>query len=228
MPRTGSALPVIVLSGLAFEAKIAAGEGIISLCGVGSGALHERLIDLAERGCSGIISFGTAGGLAPTLKPGDCVLAEAVVDGFQRWNSDAAWLNALHGALPDAWCGVLYGVSQPVASSAAKQRLWEESGALAVDMESHWAAQVAQRYGVPFAACRVIIDPAQRSLPLSATAGLQPDGRTAILPILRVLAAHPGELTALLTLACDARVARNSLKQVRQSVGSYFAKPSGH
>ncbi|MFI4941142.1 MAG: phosphorylase [Burkholderiales bacterium] len=228
MPQPESALPmlpVLVVSGLGFEAQIAAGEGIVSVCGVGSASLASRLASVAAQGCSGILSFGTAGGLAPTLAPGDCVLADTIVDGAQHWNSDAAWLNALHSLLPKARRGALAGVTQPVISSAAKEHLWKESGALAVDMESHWAVQVAQRYNVPFAACRVIVDPAQRSLPSSATAGLQPDGRTAILPVLRALAAHPGELAALLALALDARVARNSLKRIRASVGVRFAKP---
>jgi hopanoid-associated phosphorylase len=228
MPQPASALPVLpvlVISGLGFEAKIAAGEGIVSVCGIGSASLALQLVSLAAQGCSGILSFGTAGGLAPTLVPGDCVLADTIVDGARCWNSDAAWLDALHALLPDAQRGTLAGVAQPLSSSAAKKHLWKESGALAVDMESHWAVQVAQRYNVPFAACRVIVDPAQRSLPSSATAGLQPDGRTAILPVLRALAAHPGELAALLKLALDARVARNSLKRIRASLGVRFAKP---
>jgi hopanoid-associated phosphorylase len=220
-----STLPLLSLSGLDFEARIAASEGVIAVCGVGSAALAERLAQIAAQGCSGIISFGTAGGLAPTLAPGDCVLAETVIGDAQRWISDAAWLSALHALLPDAQRGAIAGVAQPVTSVAAKQQLWKERDALVVDMESHWGAEVAQRYGVPFAACRVVVDPAQRSLPASATVGLQADGSTAILPILRALAAHPGELPALLKLARDAGAARASLKRIRSKVGARFAVP---
>lgn len=224
MVVTGSALPVVAVSGLAFEAGIAAGEGVICVCGVGSAALATQLAQAATQGCSGIISFGTAGGLAPDLVPGDYVLAETIIDHEQRWDCDAAWAAALHTLLPDARRGALIGVNQPVSSDVAKQRMWRESGALAVDMESHWAAQVAHRLGVPFAACRVIADPAERSLPASALAGLRPDGRTAILPVLRAVAARPGELPALLRLGRDVQTARNSLKRIRTRVGAQFAK----
>ena len=220
-------LPLLALSGLDFEARIAAGDGVIAVCGVGSAALAEQLEQIAARGCSGIISFGTAGGLAPTLVPGDCVLADTVIGNpQQRWATDAKWLSALHARLPHAHLGAIAGVGVPITSVAAKQELWKGSTALAVDMESHWAAQVAQRHGVPFAVCRVVVDPAQRSLPSSATVGLQADGSTAILPILRALAAHPGELPALLKLARDAGAARASLKRIRAELGLRFALPA--
>jgi len=218
-------LPVLALSGLDFEARIAAGTGVVAVCGLGSAALAERLAQVVARGCSGIISFGTAGGLAPQLRPGDCVLAQEVVGPAHRWHSDAVWLAALQALLPQARCGAIAGAAQPVSSVAAKQRLWQDTGALVVDMESYWAAEVAQRYGVPFAACRVVVDPAQRSLPPSATVGLRDDGTTALGPILRALAAHPGELPALLGLARDAGAARASMKQIRARLGAYFALP---
>jgi hopanoid-associated phosphorylase len=227
MQPTTAMLPLLALSGLDFEARIAAGDGVIAVCGVGSAALAERLAQIAARGCSGIISFGTAGGLAPTLQPGDCVLADRVVGNSQHsWATDAKWLSALHALLPQAHLGAIAGVGEPITSVTAKRDLWKGTAALAVDMESHWAAQIAQRHGVPFAVCRVVVDPAQRSLPSSATVGLQADGSTAILPILRALAAHPGELPALLKLARDAGAARASLKRIRARLGLRFALPA--
>jgi hopanoid-associated phosphorylase len=243
---TTAGKPLIILSGLAFEARIAAGtretqkpsppnaqsvSDTIIVCGLGSSVLAQRLSQAAAQGCCGILSFGTAAGLAPMLQPGDCVLAETIIghtetdSGIQRWHTDPAWLAALHAALPHARRGIIAGLTEPIRSAAAKQNLYQTSAALAADMESHWGARIAQQYGVPFAACRVIVDSAQRSLPLSATAGLQPDGRTALLPILRALAAHPAELFALLALARDARAAQISLKKIRAQVGKHFACP---
>jgi nucleoside phosphorylase len=74
---------LIIVVGLAFEARIAAGRGN---CVVSSGDgqhLAARLTAaIAEarstvRDCPGIVSFGVAGGLAPQLRPGDCIIGSA-------------------------------------------------------------------------------------------------------------------------------------------------------
>src|SRR5579872_5516273 len=56
---------VIALVGLAFEARIAAGPGVLVIC---RGRETPDLLRLAiGAGCRSIISFGVAGGLAPEL-----------------------------------------------------------------------------------------------------------------------------------------------------------------
>ena len=60
--------------------------------------------------------------------------------------------------------GGLAGVEQVVAARACKAALRSETGAAAVDMESHIAAAYAAEAGLPFAALRVISDPATRAL----------------------------------------------------------------
>jgi len=226
---------VIAVCGLDFEAAIAAGPGVVTLCGVGSERLAARLETLlaqseaamqgAQRYC-GIISFGTAGGLDPALPPGACVIADKIVTSDGGFPVDAHWLGALLACLPNARQGALAGVNQALTDVADKARLWQSSGALAVDMESHHVARIAQRHGLPFAACRVVVDPAQRSLPSSATVGLRDDGTTAIMPILRALARHPGQLPALIQLARDAGAAKKTLRQVRAQMGVGFAMPT--
>ncbi|MBN3729276.1 hypothetical protein G3N92_34650, partial [Burkholderia sp. Ac-20379] len=63
----------------------------------------------------------------------------------------------------------------------------------------------------------LIVDPAWRTLPPAATAGLRDDGTTAIVPILRELAKQPSQLGALLKLAGDARAAKTALMQARHA-----------
>ena len=223
--------PVIVVCGMAFEAEIAQGPGVVTLCGLGSERLAARLEALLTQGAAagqryrGIISFGTAGGLDPVLPPGACVLASEIVTSDGRLAVDPAWLSALRACLPQATAGALAGVNQPLADAEDKARLWHSSGAHSVDMESHRAGLVAHLHGVPFAACRVVVDPAHRSLPSSATVGLRDDGSTAIMPILRALAAHPGQLPALIRLAADAGAAKRTLRAVRTQIGAAFAVP---
>jgi hopanoid-associated phosphorylase len=222
------AYPVIAVCGLAFEAAIAAGPGVVTLCGLGSERLAARLEDLIVhevRQCRGIISFGTAGGLDPALPPGACVIADEIAIHAERFPVDASWLRSLRACLPEATQGTLAGVNQPMHDAAEKARLWQSSGAYAVDMESHRAALIAQRHRVPFAACRVVLDPAHRTLPAAATAGLRDDGTMALMQILRALATRPGQLSALIRLASDAATAKRALRAVRSHMGVAFAMP---
>jgi hypothetical protein len=52
------------------------------------------------------------------------------------------------------------GQDAPLADPAAKLRLHQSLGTVAVDLESHVAARIATARNLSFAACRVILDPA--------------------------------------------------------------------
>ena len=74
---------VVAVTCLALEAGIARGPGVSVLCNQGSG-LRAALRAAIDRGASGIISFGIAGGLAPELGAGDWVVASGVANGQGR------------------------------------------------------------------------------------------------------------------------------------------------
>lgn len=215
--------PVIAVTGMAFEARIARGAGVDAVYAARADWLERALSQAVSRGCAGIISFGTAGGLAPDLAPGTLVLANVVDGPFGLVATDADWNSRLLAALNGTpvrvrtRLGTLAAVSAPVVGAHEKASLHRAKGALAVDMESHIAGAFAASRGVPFAVCRAIVDPAWRTLPRAATAGLRDDGSTAILPILRELAKQPSQLGALLQLAADARAARTTLVQARHA-----------
>ncbi|WP_126226289.1 phosphorylase [Burkholderia ambifaria] len=216
-------LPVIAVTGMAFEARIARGHGVEAVFAARADRLERALAEATARGCAGIVSFGTAGGLAPDLAPGALVIADAIDGPFGRVQTDPAWSARLVAALHDTpvWArvtrGTMAAVSAPVIGEQEKASLHRAKGALAVDMESHIAAAFAASRGVPFAVCRAIVDPAWRTLPRAATAGLRDDGSTAILPILRELLKQPSQLGPLLQVAGDARAARTTLIQARHA-----------
>ncbi|MDN7958573.1 phosphorylase [Burkholderia orbicola] len=218
-------LPIIAVTGMAFEARIARGEGVEAVFAAQADRLERALTEATSRGCAGIVSFGTAGGLAPDLAPGALVIANAIDGPFGRVETDAGWSTRLVAALHDTpvWArvtrGTIAAVGAPVVSEQDKAALHHAKGALAVDMESHIAAAFAAARGVPFAVCRAIVDPAWRTLPSAATAGLRDDGSTAILPILRELLKQPSQLGPLLQVASDARAARTTLIQARHAFG---------
>ncbi|HSV23682.1 MAG TPA: hypothetical protein VLJ17_11715 [Xanthobacteraceae bacterium] len=111
---------MIIVVGLAFEARIAAGPGMRVVCGGDSRHLSATLAaTIAEArtlfgSCPGIISFGVAGGLAPQLRPGTCVIGSAILSGSNRMPTNQIWSQQLLRTFPDAVSGVLLGVSAPI------------------------------------------------------------------------------------------------------------------
>lgn len=214
---------ILAVCGLKAEAEIAAGEGVTVVCGGGD---QERLAsDLARLapGAAGIISFGVAGGLDPTLEPGDLRVASGVVmaDG-SRYLADAGWASRLSARL-GVPIASFAAVDVPLADVLGKARLFALTGAATVDMESHVAARAAQTAGVPFAALRAVTDPAARSLPHAATVGMRADGSVDLPAILASLTKKPGQLPGLIRTGLDARKAFAALFGGRQLLGPGFA-----
>lgn len=222
---------MIIVVGLAFEARIAAGPGVQVICSGDGRNLVARLTEaIAEsrqlvHGCPGILSFGVAGGLAPHLRPGTCVVGSAVLAGQTRMPISAEWSQKLLQTIPDAVSGMLLGVSAPVANPDEKRALYLNTGAIAVDMESHIVAAVGQAHDLPVAAIRVITDPAKRSLPASAVAAMRPNGTTNIAAMVRSVLKRPLEVPALLQTALDARAARATLVRGRHLLDPTFTVP---
>ncbi|CAH2788387.1 MAG: Adenosylhopane nucleosidase, HpnG [uncultured Caballeronia sp.] len=210
---------------MAFEARIARGPGVESVFAARSDLLEHALSEALARGCSGVISFGTAGGLSPELQPGTLIIASSVSGPFGMLDTDPEWSARLFATFAGTPLearsvrGKMAGVGAPLTGEQQKSSLYRATGALAVDMESHIAGAIATAWGLPFAVCRAIVDPAWRSLPSAATAGLRDDGATTVLPILRELLKEPSQLGALLKIAGAARAARTSLVQARHAMG---------
>lgn len=206
---------MIVVVGLAFEARIAAGSGLPIICSGDGQNLTPDLKRAIAGGCKGLVSFGVAGGLDPRLKPGTCVVGSAIVTGDVRHQTDLTWSQTLLEAMPGAVHGMLAGVDGPVCTPAGKRALNRETGALAVDTESHMVARAAASHGLPMAAIRVVADPAHRALPELALAAVRADGTTDVLAVLRSVMRRPHQLPALLRTALDARAARATLLRGR-------------
>jgi hopanoid-associated phosphorylase len=214
---------VVVVTGMAFEAAIAGSAGVEVLWGAHGAKLERLLADRLRFPCDGVISFGVAGGLDASLAPGAVVVAEHIVDGGNRFDTDPAWGAALREALPWGIGGTVAGVDAALTSVADKQALQCASGALAVDMESHLAARLAEGAHLPFIACRVVLDPAGRTVPPAALAAMGADGRTRLAGLLTSLARDPGQLAGLVRLAHDAALARAALRTARALLGARFS-----
>ena len=209
---------VVAVTCLALEAGIARGPGVSVLCNQSSG-LRAALRAAIAHGASGIISFGIAGGLAPDLIAGDWVVASGVKTGKDVIATDRAWAQRLLELLPNAIHAHVLGVDSVIAGPGEKLQLHDETGAAAVDMESHVAAEIAAEHRIPFAACRVIIDAAHRTLPPAATLGLRLDGTPDVAAVFRSVWRNPGQLPDLARIAFDAHIARRALRAGRKQLG---------
>ncbi len=216
--------PVLIVTGLVQEARIAAGPGMIVICSSSDPQqLRALLATLDPSTFRGVISFGVAGGLDPSLKSGDVVVATEVLSGDTRFLAGLALNEEIIASAAlrrrRVVRGGLAGVEQVIAATACKAALHSETGAAAVDMESHIAAAYAAKAGIPFAALRVISDPATRALPALAKNAIKPNGDIDLRKVLGGLVRNPRTLRALVSTGIDFNRALRSLRGCRGFLG---------
>lgn len=221
-----------VVTGLEAEARWARRGRVIEgaslrivVAGASVQGAEAAAVRLVGEGVAALLSFGLAGGLVPGLRPGDVVVAEAVVTAAgSRCVADPEWVGrVLAAALPRMVPGSIAGADRAVADPRDKAALARATGAVAVDMESHAVAAVAARAGLPFLALRAIADPAERGLPSAALAALDPGGRIRIGRLLAALRRRPGDLALLFRLGRDAARARAALARAADLGPAFLA-----
>lgn len=218
-------MTILVATGLRRERRLLDGPGLRVVAGGGDSRRLEATLDRLAGEARGIISIGIAGGLSPGLRSGHWVVATAVRDDVISIPTDPAWTQRLLGGLPGATAGTIAGVHAIVAEAAQKAVLHRATGASAVDMESHIAGRVAQRFQLPFAAARVVSDAAHQTLPPAARVGMRPDGAIDVSAVLRSLIAEPGQLGALIRTGVDAERSFRSLLRGHRLLGRGLCGP---
>jgi hopanoid-associated phosphorylase len=218
--------PIVAVTGLAREARIASGAGVRAIAGGGRAPALIAALELEiARGARALISFGIAGGLAEDLASGTWIVARSIITPTERWLCDEAWARILAERLPEARIADLAGMDVLITEPDAKRALRRVTGAAAVDTESHIAAAIAAAHRLPFAAIRVVADSARRSLPPVALVALAADGKISGRAVLASLARTPGQLPSLLRTAIDARTAFRALLRGRRLLGPGLAYP---
>jgi len=208
-----------IVTGMQSEARLLDGQGFAIVAGGGHADPTRRKTEaLVAGGATGLISFGIAGALDPDMEPGDLIIADDVVlaDG-RRLACDSAWRQRVMARV-SAQGGTIAGRSVAAATRAEKGALFDETGAVAVDMESHHVAEVALRYGLPFLVIRAIADTADDTLPEAALKGLNEEGRPAIGAVLLSLLIKPWQLPGLIRVALRSRTAMNALLRGRTAL----------
>jgi nucleoside phosphorylase len=149
-------------------------EVAVAHTGIGpeaAGVAINRLLPLAPWAC--VIAAGFAGGLDPQLSLGDIVIETRPAAGHCR----------------------LISRTLPVESVEDKARVFRETHAAAVDMETDTLAAACAAANIPFTAVRVISDPAGTALPVPFAVWFDPrKQRPKPLGLLVYLARHPGRV----------------------------------
>lgn len=167
-----------------------------------------------------VILAGLAGALDPTLAVG-----EIVIDRPSAPNSPSP---GIPGEGRGEGLGVRYGKiftsDHLVATVAEKQRLFRETGCLAVDMEGGIVRAAAESAGLPMLNIRAISDPADQAVPERMMRWIDEIGRARPSSLAAELATHPFQIPALVRLGKQSRLAARRMAQaVRQVVQSEAA-----
>jgi 4-hydroxy-3-methylbut-2-enyl diphosphate reductase len=180
---------LVVVTALRSEYAALSGQvpgAIVERCGMGPVRVQQWLPHLAGLEPGAVAVAGVAGGLDPSLRAGDVVVASEVRDDKGR--------TVLRGAAPLAAelrrmglrvrCGPMVSCDQIVNSREERERL-AATGALAVDMESAAIVRALEDapVRVPVAVVRVIVDTAY--MPITRLTTLRA-GASALLELRRI------------------------------------------
>jgi adenosylhomocysteine nucleosidase len=221
-----SAPDILVVTGATFEADIAAGDGVTTMCsGADPARLRKLLAEIDPRNFRAVISFGLAGGLDPALSPGDLLIADEIVAGTKSWRANpdfSATLQSKLSANEKILRGRFAGADAVVMTPQSKTTLRNATNASVVDTETHIVAEFAERAKLPWGALRAVCDPASRALPPLATQGLKPDGGIDFAATLKSLARDPLQIPALIRTGIDTAIAVSALRRARSLLGGGF------
>jgi len=212
---------VLAVVGLAFEATVLGSHAVIY---EGDRSL-AFIVEALGRGVRGIISFGVCGGLGPKLAPGHCLVGHSVLEGNQTYLCDPRWSNRLLRALPNAVQGIVAGVDIPFRSVEERESFHRRTGAAVVDMESQVVARLAAANNVPFAVCRVVLNPVHRTVPSAALIQIGPGGKPDLKKIGRSVLNDPRQLPKLARLSMDTAIAITQMHLVKRRLGPAMAFP---
>jgi len=171
------------------------------------------------------MSFGIAGSLDNQVATGTTLVARTVIARNRRWNTDQAWSAAVAKCVPGSTQGDIAARDQPIITVAEKRELRRSTGAVAVDTESHIAAEAASVLGIPLAVFRVIADGADRALPKAAVIALRGDGTIDVRAVLQSVSRSPGQTPLLLRTAHATAIALRALARGRKRLGMRLGFP---
>lgn len=219
-------MTVLAVVGLKREAILVAGPHVDVLIGGGNSTLLRKRLGHALRDdVKGIISIGIAGALSPELDAGNCIVVSSILVDGKSLDTDAAWTAHLRDTLPGTISGTITGAEQIAATAEEKAAIYRDTGADAVDMESHVAIRFAREHGLPFVALRAISDRADHTLPHAARVAMKPSGGIALGRVLHSVVTRPQQIPALIRTDRETEKAFSALLRCLDLLGPGFGCP---
>ncbi len=195
---------------------------LVVYSGAGEKNAHKAAELLIAKGATCLMSWGCAAGLDQSLKPGDLVLANILLDADrQRVNFDVSWHQYSKLMLQKSLkvlSGCLLESKELVSSSDEKKSLHLATNATVLDMESVAVAKVAVAHQLPFLAVRAVADPVTMSLPKAVQHALTPQGDIVLRKLGWFLVCHPSEIVGLIKLALHFSAAKKTLSKVAKQL----------
>lgn len=214
-----------VLVGMQSEAKLARHlyPAAIEASGATKEGAKAALNRLIAANVTSIVSFGFAAGLDPLIKAGTILLPNIIHVEGKDYTSDSALRLKLGSEKSKIKLGALLHSDEIITSAAEKQKLFEKTGCVSVDMESGIVAKYCHEHNIPFAVLRVVCDSASRDLPPLACMALSHDGKLNTFKMIRNLLTNPGQISSLIKLGVDAGIAHRQLNNFVNNKGLFEA-----
>src|SRR3954467_2318258 len=121
-------MTILAVTGLAKEARIVGGAGVVAVGGGGGGDSLAAKLNALHGDIRGVISIGLAGALSPLLNVGDVVIADQVLTGLEKWDCHEGWRVRLTSRLPFAHQGQLFGSDVIIENAENKSGLHTTTG----------------------------------------------------------------------------------------------------
>ncbi len=186
----------------------------------GAGSLNAKVASelLIAKGATQLISWGCAAALDGSLKSGDLVLADKLIDVENvEFNVNVDWHGHVKKRLTKHVVVKTGGLAESlsiVSSSKDKKKLSALTGAVALDMESIAIAKIAMEHSLPFLVIRVIADTVNMNLPQAINYSLNTQGEIVMKKLLLFLLLHPAELPDLIKLGLHFYAAKKTLRSI--------------
>lgn len=173
-----------------------------------------------------LLICGFAGGLNAKMAPGSLVIADRVVydfpddDVYKIYQPDSVLLAAAESVrLPGIPLqrGTLITAGRVLTHHEEKRALGEQTGALAVDMETAGAVPVAEEHHIPWLAVRAITDSVEADFPLDFNALADADGNVDRGRVVLSTLARPWKIPALIRLGARSSLAARNLATFLES-----------
>ncbi len=197
-------------------------HAIAIVCGMGEDNARHAAQLLVEQNITALVSWGTAGSLTDNVRSGDLILADSVVsESGESYHFDMAWNRQLAESLADKNLKIHHGkiahAKNVLKTVKDKSDLNLVTHALAVDMESHSIAMIADKENLSCVSIRAVVDNASQNIPEAIIKNTDQFGRPALLSLFVSIVKQPGLISHLIQLGKGMNAATKTLTKVASS-----------